>query len=94
MKFLQVLADENSGYYFTGIVGLVIGVLALALCLLWLFFPFIVITKFNDLIREVRALRGEIRKENADPPKADQRPMEEGKKPPPVPAAKEEVYRI
>jgi hypothetical protein len=63
MKALQILAVTGGGYdyYFTGIFGAVIVIAGIVLIVCWIALPFIIITKFNDLIREVRALRGEVR---------------------------------
>ena len=37
--------------FFTGIFAILAGVVALALAVAWLAFPFLVISKFNDLLR-------------------------------------------
>ena len=68
MMFLAGNDDFGFGGFVAGIIG--IGILMLAVC--WIVFPFIVITKFNDLIRDVRARRVEVKtkqnEENAGPP--------------------------
>jgi len=67
MNSLQMLAaaDDGYGYYSTGLLGLVIGFMILFVSIVWIVFPFLVNAKFNQLIREVKALRGEMQKKGA-----------------------------
>jgi hypothetical protein len=92
MNSLQMLAtaDDGYGYYFTGLLGLVI----VFVSIVWIAFPFLVNAKFNELIREVKTLRGEMQKkgavEAANVQRSTsnvQRPMEEKKE-------ESTVYRI
>jgi hypothetical protein len=86
---MMFLADNDGvfGGLAAGIIG--IGILMLALC--WIVFPLIVVAKFNVLIREVRALRGDIQKgkeENVQRPTLNVQSRIEEKKPEPA------VYKI
>jgi len=39
---------------FGGLIGLCVGIFVIILAIAWLIFPFIVVSKFNQIIRELR----------------------------------------
>jgi hypothetical protein len=67
-----------------GVIGVLIGLLILALAILWVIFPVVVLSKFNELLKIER----EARKARAEVAKALQWMVDnwkdEGSKPPPV----------
>jgi hypothetical protein len=74
---------------------------ALGIGLVWLFFPFIVNSRLKELIREIKGLRADLKKEeNAQRPTPNvQRTTEEkaardAKVPPTLPEKDRDIYRI
>lgn len=103
--FLQIVAANETaggggfGYYLYGLIGLLI----IFVAVVWIVFPFLVNAKFNELIREVRAMRGEMRGLKTEEPLSREATASQGKKSPPIPvptprqseaATAPEVYRI
>lgn len=53
--------DSGAGYYPLGIFGLILGFSVLFVAVVWIVFPFLVNAKFNQLIREMRGLRADLK---------------------------------
>lgn len=49
----MILADDAStGVLFGGVIGIIIFVVLLMVAIMWMVFPFVVIARFNELIKE------------------------------------------
>jgi len=59
--FFLAQADNSGAFFFTGIIGSILGFSVVFVAVVWIVFPLIVNSKFNALIREVRNLRTELK---------------------------------
>jgi hypothetical protein len=59
--FLLAQTDTSGPMLFTGIFGWLVAFLTLFVAIVWIIFPFLVNSKFNTLIREMRNLRAELK---------------------------------
>ena len=51
----MIAADE-----FGGFIGVIVGLLVLALAIMWLIFPVLVLSKFNELLKVQREIRAAL----------------------------------
>jgi hypothetical protein len=85
---------ENDGLAFGGFLAGIIGLGALMLALCWIVFPFIVVGKFNSLIREVRSLRAELKTKKEENAPAKRDPTPNAQRPVSAKKAEPTVYKI
>ena len=69
-----------------GIVGMLLALAVAIVVIIWILFPFIVNAKFNELIREVRALRTDVNTQRSGESRGIQAPPTLKKEPPPMSA--------
>jgi apolipoprotein N-acyltransferase len=56
----MIAADE-----FGGFIGVIVGLLVLVLAIMWLIFPVLVLSKFNELLKSQREIRAALLSANA-----------------------------
>ena len=54
-----------TGSEFGGLIGLIAGLLVLGLAIMWLIFPVLVLSKFNELLKVQREIRAALLSANA-----------------------------
>ena len=54
-----------TGSEFGGLIGLIAGLLVLGLAIMWLIFPVLVLSKFNELLKIQREIRAALLSANA-----------------------------
>jgi hypothetical protein len=62
---ITTLMIAATGNEFGGFIGLIVGLLVLALAVMWLIFPALVLSKFNELLKVQREIRAALLSANA-----------------------------